>query len=192
MTNVPLWDRADGCSDLSDNDSCRCAECEGTGGGSGDDGIGGRRIRDYVTYPTSIDPTLRHRGRRGGGLAFLLAYVIWVVSAFMTFSDFDPCGREEKRAERRRKNRMRRALSRDRKRRRATVTAKKTVWVAVAPPPWLAAGDCAGSGHSLEGAGLSALQGSMGIGEWTDAYRRSCVAAVLSVVAPAARGPRTA
>ncbi len=191
IVNEPLSIGGDGCGSHSKNGSRRCAEREGQAGGSGDDGIGGRRIHNNVTNPDSGYPTMRRYGRRGGGLAFFLTYIVWVTSAVVTFSDINPCGREDHRLRRKRANKVRRTSSRDRERRRVTAAVRKSVWVAVPPPP-PPPDDCAGPGYSSEGAGLSALQGSTDTRGRIDACRPSFADADLSIVASVAGGVRTA
>ncbi len=173
------------------NGSRRCAEREGQVGGSGDDGIGGRRIHNNVTNPNSECPTMRRYGRRGGGLAFFLTYIVWVTSAVVTFSDINPCGCEDHRLRRKRANKVRRTSNRDRERRRMTAAVRRSVWVAVAPPRW-AAGDYAGPGCSSVAAGLSALQASTDTGGRIDACRMYSADEDLSIVASVTGGVRTA
>ncbi len=109
-------------------------ECDDASDGSGDDGIGGLRIHGNTTDTINECHTMRCAGRSGGGLAFVLTYTVWIVSAFVTFVDHDLMKRGDRRASRKKAARMRRAHNLRRARQSVNAVCKKRGWVAVAPP----------------------------------------------------------
>ncbi len=109
-------------------------DCDGATGILGDDGIGGQRTDDYSTNP--VDGSLKvHRcGKFSSVPTLILIYVIWVFSAFATYSDFDPWEVHAERAKNRRTARIRRTSTRSDAGGRAMDARGKRAWVAVAPP----------------------------------------------------------
>ncbi len=107
---------------------------DGTLDGSGSDGIGGQRIHCNSTITSVDDYTARFVWRNGSSLAVAVTYAIWTVSAFVTFLDSGLVRRADRRADRKRAMRMRRACKRHRGGHDAGISTTSRRWVAMAPP----------------------------------------------------------